>query len=338
MKLLNLFILVCTVLTSSQSLTMQPAQQPPRGPVARHTIPPQGPRPSFLSTALGMAAPSPVSLQTTLPQVFTTPVQETLEAFPPLKPTGKLVSGDESDGGRKSRSPEHGRRTHKATKPAKKTSVAAAVYQSDSEDYGAYLSDSDKPTVFDGTLPDITSVQSHYKPSSIDLNWWFKGTLLKLRKGEAVDPRDIEKAAAEALNYRHKYDAREIAEFSTLVEARKIPINPAYWGDLHQAGDLNKIKKAKAIIDFLEENITDIQSIHDGMIATVKGYGRLNGKAIASPRTDYGLGSRYTDSKVTAYQQAIAKIFEIAAFSPTIGTSPVTAAAASKDAKEGLEE
>lgn len=169
--------------------------------------------------------------------------------------------------------------------------------------------DSEKPTSYAGSLPDITAQHGEYKPRVYD-RWHFPATLEAIKSGAAVDVRNIEKACAEAFQNPGRFSDEDISEFAKQIKDQKALINPAYWGDLHAACKRAKEDQAAELIRDLRRHVKNLQQFKEGQVASLDGYGRSNGSGTSSPKAEYGIGPKY-DDEVVICQQIIAKAFKI---------------------------
>lgn len=196
--------------------------------------------------------------------------------------------------------------TAAASSKPKRTESADSIDKSIAIDIDA----SEIPTEYHGCHPDISTKHGEYK-SAFFKSWNFPATLKNLKDGGPIDLRSIEKASAEAYQNPSKFDPEQVAEFTQLVSDKKLDINPAYWGDMHGSCKRAKEQEAYIIIDQLKEHFKKIQQYKKGEVASLEGYGRSNGSGSSSPIADYGIGPKFENNIVGAYQQMIAKAFEI---------------------------
>lgn len=173
------------------------------------------------------------------------------------------------------------------------------------------LDASEKPTIYNGSLPDITTKHGEYRPKVYD-RWNFPHTLEALKSDKPVEVRAIEKSSAEVWQNSGKFNDLDVAELAKMVNDKKIIINPDYLGDLHATCERAKEDEAQTIVDFLREHTRKLHLYKNGVVASLESYGRSNGTGSSSPIADYGMGPRFGDDEVATCQQVIAKVFKIA--------------------------
>ncbi len=172
-----------------------------------------------------------------------------------------------------------------------------------------YDSESEKSTIHHGLLPDINTQRSTYKRSVIT-GYFFKKVFLELKAGKPVDTREIEKAAVDARDFPEHYTPIQVSQLLSMLKTRpEITLTPATLGELHTICTNAKNSRAIELANLVEKSVKELQELKEGIDNSAKLYARMNGSCDESPKTEYGMGRKFSENSVKSYQQAIAKAF-----------------------------